>query len=31
MLDQTKIMQFADGTLDPAEQEHVRLEIESNP
>ena len=31
MLDQTKIMQFADGTLDPAEQDQVRLEIESNP
>ena len=31
MLDHIKIMQFADGTLDPAEQDKVKLEIESNP
>jgi len=31
MLDNIKIMQFADGTLDPAERDRVKLEIESNP
>lgn len=31
MLDKTKIMQFADGTLEPSEREQVKKEIESNP
>lgn len=30
MLDEIKIMQFADGTLDPSEREIVKKEIESN-
>ena len=30
MLDEIKIMQFADGTLDPSEKEIVKKEIESN-
>ena len=31
MLDDIKIMQFADGTLNPDEQEHVKNEIDNNP
>ena len=31
MLDDVKIMQFADGTLDPSEREIVQKEIENNP
>jgi len=31
MLDKTKIMQFADGTLEPSEREQVKKEIENNP
>lgn len=31
MLDHIKIMQFADGTLDPNESEKVRRQIEQNP
>ena len=31
MLDDVKIMQFADGTLNPSERDAVKKEIESNP
>lgn len=31
MLDEIKIMQFADGTLNPSEREAVKKEIENNP
>ena len=31
MLDEIKIMQFADGTLNPSERDAVKKEIESNP
>lgn len=31
MLDEIKIMQFADGTLDPSERDNVQREIETNP
>ena len=31
MLDEVKIMQFADGTLEPSEREAVQKEIEKNP
>jgi|TARA_B110000503_G_scaffold75623_2_gene116762 hypothetical protein len=31
MLDNIKIMQFADGTLDPADRDQVKKEIDSNP
>jgi len=31
MLDEIKIMQFADGTLDPSERDNVQKEIENNP
>ena len=31
MLDEIKIMQFADGTLDPSERDSVQKEIENNP
>ena len=31
MLDEFKIMQFADGTLDPSERENIKEQIESNP
>lgn len=31
MLDEIKIMQFADGTLDPSEKEKVKKQIDNNP
>jgi hypothetical protein len=31
MLDEIKIMQFADGTLDPSERDNIQKEIENNP
>ena len=31
MLDEIKIMQFADGTLDPSEREDVKKQIDSSP
>ena len=31
MLDEIKIMQFADGTLDPSEKEEVKKQIDNNP
>jgi len=31
MQDEIKIMQFADGTLDPSERDNVQKEIENNP
>ena len=31
MLDEIKIMQFADGTLDPSEREKVKKQIDDNP
>ena len=31
MIDDIKIMQFADGTLDSSEREIVQKEIENNP
>ena len=31
MLDEIKIMQFADGTLDPSEKEEVKKKIDNNP